>query len=156
MTEFTEFVRIECPVARVWLALTDPAEVTAWDTGIVEPIDAPVDYPKPGQYVRWRYRLGRLPLILHDRPSEVVPNRTLRSSIRLGPFTFDETYTLGALAPNRSELSARLCVWSEVPVVGALLERWPGAPLALATVRQSLAAIKLHCERNRVIRPQRG
>ena len=146
MIEFIESVRIAAPVARVWSALTNPAEVVQWDTGVQAPLDAPADYPRPGQHVRWSYRLGPMPLVLHDRPSEVVPNRTLRSSIQLGPFEFDETYTLESPAEDRTELSARLCLWSAVPLIGGVLERTLGRPLARSTVRQSLAAIRVHCE----------
>jgi hypothetical protein len=117
-----------------------------WDTGIVAPIDAPADYPRPGQHVRWRYRLGPLPMILHDRPTEVVAEKTLRASIQLGPYAFDEIYTLTAETAARTALSASLSLSSNLPLVGPWLERWPGASLARATVRQSLAAIKAHCE----------
>jgi hypothetical protein len=147
MIEFTETVRIEAPVGRVWSALTTPAEVVQWDTGVQAPLDAPADYPRPGQHVRWSYRLGPIPLVLHDRPSEVVANRTLRSSIRLGPFEFDETYALEARGENRTDLSACLCLWSPVPLIGAVLARSLGRPLARSTVRQSLSAIRVHCER---------
>jgi hypothetical protein len=146
LIEFTETVPIEASVERVWRALTAPAEVVQWDTGIVEPIDAPSDYPQPGQHVRWRYRLGPLPLILDDRPTEVLENSTLRSSIELGPFSFDETYELSSPRPAITLLSARLTLSSELPVVGVLLERLAGAPVARATVRTSLRAIKRHCE----------
>lgn len=145
MIEFTETVRIDCPVARVWRALTDPVEVVAWDTGVQAPLDAPPDYPQPGQHVRWSYRLGPLPLTLHDRPSEVVRDETLRSRIRLGPFDFDETYTLEASGPEETILSARLAVSSPVPGIGGWLTRTLGARLARSTVRASLAAIRAHC-----------
>lgn len=146
LIEFTETVEIATSVERVWRALTVPAEVVQWDTGIIEPIDAPSDYPQPGQHVRWRYRLGPLPLILDDRPTEVLDNSTLRSSIELGPFSFDETYRLSSPEPSSTLLSARLTLTSNLPVVGVLLERVAGAPLARATVRTSLQAIKRHCE----------
>ena len=146
MIEFEETVEIATSVERVWRALTLPDEVVQWDTGIVEPIDAPSDYPQPGQHVRWRYRFGPLPLILDDRPTEVLENSTLRSSIELGPFSFDETYELSSPEPSITLLSARLTLASELPVVGVLLERLAGAPVARATVRTSLRAIKRHCE----------
>jgi hypothetical protein len=148
MREFAERVRIAASVERVWRALTVPAEVVEWDSGIVEPIDAPSNYPEPGQHVRWRYRLGPLPLILHDRPTEVVSASVLRSSIQLGPFHFDETYQLQPLDSSTTWLRARLVVSSAVPVFGSLLARLVGAPLARATVRSSLEAIRLHCERS--------
>jgi hypothetical protein len=147
--EFTETVEIDGSVERVWRALTVPAEVVQWDSGIIEPIDAPPDYPRPGQHVRWRYRLGPLPLTLHDRPTEVLQDRTLRSSIELGPFRFDETYELRVSESSTTLLSARLAVSSRVPLIGVLLERAAGAPLARSTVRTSLRAIKHHCEPGR-------
>lgn len=146
MIEFEETIEIATGVERVWRALTVPDEVVQWDTGIVEPLDAPPDYPRPGQHVRWRYRLGPIPLLLHDRPSEVVRNSTLRSSIRLGPFAFDEVYRLDSSDLRRTRLTARLAVSSAAPLVGSLLERVAGAPLARTTVRSSLEAIKRHCE----------
>jgi hypothetical protein len=147
LIDLTETVQIDCPVSRLWRALTDPAEVVLWDTGVRAALDAPSDYPRPGQHVRWSYRLGPLPLVLHDRPSEVLPNKTLRSSIQLGPFEIDETYTLESSGPMASGLSARMCLWSTLPVVGGWLERWMGRRLAQSTVSASLAAIKAHCEK---------
>ena len=151
-----EFEMVVAPIAeriviaadreRIWRALTDPAEVICWDTGIVAPLDAPPDYPRPGQHVRWRYRFGPLPLILHDRPTRVEANALLRSSIRLGPFDFDETYTLSSPQARQTMLTAELSVASPVPVIGALLARLIGLPLGRATVRTSLAAIRRHCE----------
>ncbi len=146
MIEFSETVQIATSVERVWRALTAPAEVVQWDSGVIEPIDAPPDYPQPGQHVRWRYRYGPIPLILDDRPSEVVSNSILRSSITLGPFAFDETYRLRSPGPSVTLLAAELTLCSRVPVIGSLLERAAGAPLARNTVRTSLQAIKRHCE----------
>ncbi len=146
LIEFSETVRIATSVERVWRALTVPAEVVQWDSGVTEPIDAPSDYPQPGQQVHWRYRYGPIPLILVDCPSEVVPNSILRSSISLGPFAFDEIYRLSSSEPSVTLLTAKLTLWSRVPVIGSLLERVAGAPLARTTVRTSLQAIKRHCE----------
>jgi len=144
---FSESVAISAERARVWRALSVPAEVVCWDTGIVRPLDAPPDYPRAGQYVRWRYRLGALRLVLHDRPTRVEPPKLLRSSIRLGPFDFDEVYTLDDIGASGTQLTARLSVSSFVGLVGPLLARVVGEPLARSTVRHSLAAIKRHCER---------
>jgi hypothetical protein len=145
LISFSETVEIEADPARVWRALTIPSEVVCWDTGVIEPLDAPADYPAPGQHVRWRYRFGPLRLTLHDRPSEVAPCSRLRSSIRLGPFDFDEIYTLSPLGSS-TRLEAKLSLSSRTPVLGALLEALVGQPLARSTVRTSLAAIRRHCE----------
>lgn len=147
MRTFAETIEIAADPGRVWRALSVPAEVVCWDTGVVEPLDAPPDYPRAGQYVRWRYYLGPLPLILHDRPTRVEPGSVLRSSIRLGPFDFDETYTLHDQGSSATRLTAELSLTSTVPILGSLLEWMVGQPLARSTVRSSLAAIKRHCER---------
>jgi hypothetical protein len=146
MQRFSETIEISRDADRVWRALSTPSEVVCWDTGILEPLDAPADYPRPGQHVRWRYRLGPIPMLLHDRPSEVVPPTTFRSSIHLGPFDFDETYTLVAKGSSTTELTAELSLTTGVALVGGWIERVIGRPLARATVRTSLAAIKRHCE----------
>jgi uncharacterized protein YndB with AHSA1/START domain len=149
VTEFAESVEIAAEPARVWRALSVPAEVVCWDTGVVEALDAPSDYPRAGQHVRWRYRLGPLPLVLHDRPTRVEPPWLLRSSIRLASFEFDETYTLEPQPPGSTRLSAELAVTSRVPGLRGLLERFVGRPFARATLAASLAAIKRHCEASR-------
>lgn len=146
MRTFTETIEIATTPERVWRALSTPTEVACWDTGVIEPLDAPPDYPRAGQHVRWSYRLGPLPLILHDRPSRVDPASVLRSSIRLGPFDFDETYTLRKKGRSATQLTAELSLSSAIPILGSLLERILGQPLARSTVRTSLAAIKRHCE----------
>lgn len=146
MLTFRDSTQIAADRARIWRALTLPSEVIQWDTGVVEPLDVPPEYPKAGQRARWRYRLGPIPLVLYDEPNEVLPEETFRSSIRLGPFHFDETYRIASQAARRSELTAELSVASAVPLVGALLARLVGYPLARATVRTSLRSIKRHCE----------
>jgi hypothetical protein len=89
-----------------------------------------------------------LPLILHDRPTRVEPPSVLRSSIRLGPFDFDETYTVRAKGASVTELTAELSLSSTTPVLGPLLERILGQPLARSTVHSSLVAISNHCQQS--------
>jgi uncharacterized protein YndB with AHSA1/START domain len=144
MYSFTVSTDIEAPPACVWRALSDPAEVVRWDTGVVEALDAPQDYPQPGQHVRWRYSNGPF-RILHDRPQEVVPERTLRSFISIGPAWFDETYTLEPRAGG-CRLSVAMRVRAPVPPLGWLLERLYVGPESRRTVTASLAALKRHCE----------
>lgn len=152
MRTFRESIEIAAGPERVWRALCTPAEVVCWDSGVVEPLDAPSDYPRAGQHVRWRYRFGPVPLILHDHPTLVDPPSVLRSSIRLGPFDFDETYTLRGNGAAATQLTAELSLASSVPILGSLLERILGQPLARSTVRKSLAAIKQHCEHSESVR----
>ncbi len=145
MYSFTVSVDIAAPAARVWRALCDPAEVVIWDTGIERAIDAPADYPQPGQHVRWRYSNGPY-RTLHDRPQEVVAERTLRSLISVGPTAMDETYTLERTDAG-THLTARMLVRVTWPIVGVLAERAVFGPASRRAVTASLAAIKLYCER---------
>jgi len=142
--EFSLSVEIAAPPARVWRALCDPAEVVVWDTGIERALDAPTDYPRAGQYVRWRYNNGPFRL-LHDRPQEVVPERTLRSLLAVGPLRFDEAYTLDAKDAG-CRLTAAMRLWMPIPVLGPLIERLYGERASRTTVGASLRAIKLLCE----------
>jgi uncharacterized protein YndB with AHSA1/START domain len=142
---FEVSVEIAAPPARVWRALCDPAEVVQWDTGVVEALDAPADYPHPGQHVRWRYSDGPFRL-LHDRPQEVVPERTLRSLIAIGPAQFDETYTLEP-RDGGTRLTASMIVRVPLWLGGPLAERVYVGPTSRRTVGASLASIKRHCER---------
>lgn len=140
--------RIRAGTDRVWRALTLPDEVARWDPNIVAAIDAPPDYPKPGQHVRWRYRLHGVPLILHDRPLEVIARERLRSAISLGLFRFDETYTL---RPEKNDaahtrLGMKLIASNAVPVVGGVLDRFGVRGLATQIVATSLESIQRFCE----------
>jgi Polyketide cyclase / dehydrase and lipid transport len=141
---FTVSEEIHAPAARVWRALCLPAEVVQWDANVTAALDAPPDYPRPGQHVRWRYATGPF-YTLHDRPQEVVSERRLRALLDLGPFRFDETYVLEA-GGSVCRISASLRVWLRVPVVGGLLVRRYTGPQARTAVERALSALKRHCE----------
>jgi len=141
---FSCTIDIAASPARLWRALCDPAQVVEWDTGVEEALDAPPDYPRPGQHVRWRYSQGPF-RILHDRPQAVVPERTLRSLIAIGPARFDETYTLEAM-DGGCRLTASLDVRVALPVLGWVFERLYAGPESRRTVGASLQAIRRHCE----------
>lgn len=144
MHAFTVDIEIAAPPSRVWRALCDPAEVVQWDSGVERALDAPADYPQPGQHVRWRYSGGPFRL-LHDRPQEVVPERKLSSDLTVGPFKFHETYMLDG-SDGVCKLSAAMNVWAVLPVVGSLVERLYLGAQTKRTVEASLRAIKRHCE----------
>lgn len=103
-----------------------------------------MDYPRPGQHVRWRCRTGPF-RVLHDRPQEAAPERLLRSLLALGPFRYDETYVLEPAGPG-SRLNARLAVRTALPVLGRLVDRLYLGPSTRAAFEASLAAIKRFCE----------
>jgi hypothetical protein len=137
-------VEVRAPVERVWRALCYPPEVVRWDAGVAAAIDAPADYPRPGQRVRWRCRGGPFPVLV-DEPREVAPSQRLRSFLRLGPFRYDETYRLEP-ALSGCRLTAIVGVWTALPVVGHLIDRLYLAPATRRALATSLAALKRHCE----------
>lgn len=143
-------VEIRATRERVWRALTDPSCVVIWDVGVVRPLDAPTDYPLPGQVVRWRYSLWGLPLTLIDEPQEVVALERLRTRIALGFLRFDETYTLEELAGDEpvTRLTARLEAGNSLPVLRRRFDRSVGRRLTSQTVAASLRAIREFCERD--------
>jgi len=144
--EFILSEDIDAPAARVWRALCDPVEVVQWDRGVTAALDAPPDYPQPGQHVRWRSANGPFRL-LHDRPQEVVAERRLRSLLRLGPLHFDETYTLEGQGSGGCRLTVTMQLRATFGVIGWLLERAYLGPRTRATVGASLRAIQRHCEK---------
>ena len=146
MYTFTVSLDINASPARVWRALCDPAEVVRWDTGVQEALDAAPDYPQPGQHVRWRYAEGPF-RTLHDRPQAVVPERTLRSLIQIGPLRFDETYTL---EPREAgcRLTAAMIVRAPLAPLGWVIERLYVGPQSRRTVEASMQSLKQHCEAN--------
>jgi hypothetical protein len=137
-------VEIHAPVSRVWRALCDPTQVVRWDSGVTEALNAPEDYPLPGQHVRWLMRSGFFRL-LHDWPAEVVPEQTLRSLLSLGPYEINETYSLsGTPTGTRLELLAE--VGSVIPLMGRLLVHFHGGPQAQAGFEASLLGLRRYCE----------
>ncbi len=137
-------VDIGCPVARVWRALCDPAEVVRWDSGVSAAIDAPPDYPALGQHVRWQMRSG-LFRVLHDRILDVVPESTLRSALSLGPWRWDERYTLTEIADG-CRLRAEVDCWAALPVGAGLLGRAYLAGSTRRSLESSMYQLKRWCE----------
>jgi hypothetical protein len=80
---------IAAPVDKVWRALTDPDQVTAWAG--VQPVRLQPDYPVAGEHALWREADGTL---LHDEILIVVPERRLQSRLRRGPALVLEDYVL--------------------------------------------------------------
>jgi uncharacterized protein YndB with AHSA1/START domain len=137
-------IDIDAPPARVWRALCDPAEVALWDSAVEVAIDAPADYPKPGQVVHWRLRAGPF-RALPDRPQVVEPERALRSLLSFGPFQLDETYTITSV-PGGCRLAVFIDAEARVPVFATLIERTYLGPAVRRDFDASLAGIKQHCE----------
>jgi hypothetical protein len=136
-------IEIEATPSQVWLALCDPAEVGEWDSGVEAALDAPADYPQPGQHVRWRCRSGFF-RILHDRPQEVVREQKLRSLLSLGFVRYDETYLLAPSGAGTSlDVELDVSIW--LPLFGWLI-RERAVEDARTAFSESLQKLKRHCE----------
>jgi hypothetical protein len=138
-------IEIAAPPSRVWRALCDPAEVAEWDSGVEAALDAPADYPHPGQHVQWRTRGGFF-RTLHDRPLEVAAERRLRSDLRVGFTRYDETYSLTPLEAG-TKLDVALDVFIEAPFpLSLLISRLQARVNARNAFEESLQNLKRHCE----------
>jgi len=138
-------VRIEAPPGRVWRALVDPAAVVRWDSTVVAALDAPADYPQPGQHVRWRCR-GTTEL-LHDRPQEVEPEWRLRSVLEFGRQRLDETYTLEETPDGGTALHLHIDLSVRARLIaGPILLHLVDGPSVRRAFDTSLINLKFYCE----------
>ena len=133
---------------RVWRALTTPSELIRWDDQIVALIDPIPDYPQLGQQVRWRYRIGSVPVVVHQTVQEVKPGERLQSAISRGVFCFDETYTLAdeAAPPDRTRLSLKIAASNSAPLVGGSMDRFEIRRLSAELIDLRLRAVQKWCE----------
>lgn len=137
---------------RVWRALTRPAERIRWDERLVELLEASPGDPRPGQTLRWRYRLGAIAVELQERPLEVRPPERLHCEGALGLFRFSVIYALGvesgapARTADRTKLALRLTTPNSVAVVGGSLDRFDVRRVASEFLDARLRALQKWCE----------
>ena len=133
---------------RVWRALTTPDELVRWDERVLALVDPVSEYPRVGKTIRWRYLLGTIPIVAHDRPMEVVRDERLRTSVSLGLFRFDETYSLCTEPgdPNRTRITLKLVSSNSVPMVGGELDRFSVRRAAAEFVDGKLRSLQKWCE----------
>lgn len=112
---------------------------------LLEPAKA---YPRVGQHVRWRYHLGRIPVVYYERPVEVIPERRLCSKIAIGLFRFQQTWSLVDERgnPQRTRLGLRLTAANAIPVVSGLIDRFAVRSLSAEYVDTKLHALQKWCE----------
>ena len=133
---------------RVWRALTTPEELVAWDERLLAPVERPDRYPFSGQHVSWRYRLGGVQLVMHDRPLEVATLERLRRTIHLGSLRYDQTFTLVPEPgpPVRTRLGLKTVAANSVPVLGDVVDRFEVRRLTTEHVDETLRAVRRWCE----------
>ncbi len=133
---------------RIWRALTTPSELIRWDDQIVALLDPVPDFPQLGQQVRWRYRIGSVPVVVHQTIQQVQQGERLQSAISRGVFCFDETYTLAdeiALS-DRTRLSLKVVASNSTPLVGGLMDRFESRRLSAELIDSRLRAVQKWCE----------
>jgi len=133
MPSFTLTTTINARIDRVWRALSDPTEVRHWDATVIEALDAPPDYPQPGQHVQWRIantsnsslrkRGGAGGGVLHDHPQHVEPPTLLHSHLTLNRDHLDETYTLTSPDAFTTYLTCYVNVSHALPILGPAIAR---------------------------------
>jgi hypothetical protein len=133
---------------RVWRALTEPKELIRWDDRILALVGPADGYPQSGKQIRWRYRLGTVPVMLRSSPVDVVPGELLHTISSLGLFRFDETFTLGQDGEDldRTRVILKLRAENSLPVVGGLLDRFAVRRVATEIVDRKLRSVQKWCE----------
>jgi uncharacterized protein YndB with AHSA1/START domain len=137
---------IDSKTERVWRALTEPAELLGWDDDMLAPAQSLPRYPVPGQHALWRYRLGSLQLVMHDRPVEIDPPTRLRSHLNLGSMRLDRTFNLHPVANGQTRLSMRLVTPNSIPLLGDTIDRFKVRSMTTERIDGTLRAIREWCE----------
>lgn len=135
---------------RVWRALTNPAELVEWDERLLAPVDPHDAYPFSGQHLRWRYRLGTVQLVMHDRPLEVKAPQRLCADISLGSMRYQQTYSLQPEQGQqpRTRLGMKVVASNSIPVMGDVVDRFSVRRMAAAHIDTTLRSVQKYCENN--------
>lgn len=136
---------IHAPRSVVWRALSSPAELIRWDRAIQSLLEPADDFPAVGGEARWSYKLGSVPVVLRDRPLEVVTGRKLRSDVTLGLFHFEQAWTLADEA-DATRLGVHLAADNSIAVVGGVVDRFDVRRLAAEYVDGKLRSLRRWCE----------
>ncbi len=153
---------IDADRERVWRALTDPAELAGWDDHIVGSV-ARTGGGREGsgrraegsscsivEQRRWRYQLGSVQVVLHERPLEVARLERLSSALKIGSLRIEQTYTLTSesVDPPRTRLGMKLATTSSVPVVGDVVDRFSVRRLAAERIDRTLRSVQSWCQQH--------
>ena len=138
---------------RVWRALTTSSECLSWHENLLSAIDATDTFPTVGETVRWRYRLGSVPIVMRVEPIEVERKRRLRSKVNLGPLKFDQTFTLAVerdpdadWSSAKTVLGMKMIASNSAPLLGSILDRFEIRRITAYQMDVTLRAITKWCE----------
>lgn len=137
---------VHAPRARVWRALVDPGEVVRWDERALE-LRGDAAAASEGREQRWRYRVGSVPLDLHERVVELVPLQRLRLARSFASLRYEETFSLGDDGEaDNTRLSLRVAVRNSVPTLDGGFDRFDVRRFASELVDESLRSLQKWCE----------
>lgn len=141
---------VAVPRDDVWEALTRTEALRRWRPGVEEELsaaDGGHDTLEHHRTLRWRCRLHDLPVVLAERPLAMVRPARLRSSLALGLFRFEETFTLADAGGQHTQLGIKIATESEMPLLGGSLDRFAVRRFSTQLAATTLQAIRDWCER---------
>jgi len=135
--------------SRVWSALTKPTQLIRWDERLLALLEPVGDAAHVGQRLRWRYRLGTVPVLLREELVEVVPFERLRADLSFGLMRATTTYSLATNGnPNRTRISLKIAALNSVPVVGGEIDRFEVRHIATSFVDTKLRHLSVWFDAN--------
>ena len=136
---------------RVWRALTEPAEIVRWDETRTALVDRDRSYPKTGECVRWRSKLGAVALVLTETPNEIEPPARLALACKSGTRRFEQLYLLAAEPANRAQaartrVSLKISSRNTLQLIGTDVDRFEIRELLMDRTDCALRALQKFCE----------
>ncbi len=153
---------IGAPIDRVWRALTDPSERPEWDERILGSVSlarrktqktkSTQNEVTPTPVLRradWRFRLGAVPLVMHEEVVDEDANERLVGRISIGSMHFDQTLTLHREDDEsgpKTRLGMKLVAHNQIAVIGEVVQRLDVQKLVIEYVDTTLRQVQKHCE----------
>ena len=152
---------IGAPRERVWHALVDPREREIWDERILGVVELSRASKKSADRSRtsgtrnalrttqWRFKLGRVPLVMQDEVMRADGHDRLVSRITIGSLHFDQTLTLhddGDETGPRTRVGMKVVATNSIAVIGEVIPRLEVQKLVIEYVDATLRQVQKHCE----------
>ncbi len=152
---------IGSPHERVWRALVDPREREIWDERILGEVALSPTPRKPSsrsgsaarktplRTTRWRFRLGRVPLVLQEEIIRADGHDRIVSRISIGSMHFDQTLTLhdeDDESGPRTRVGMKAVATNSIAVIGEVVPRLDVQKLVIEYVDATLRQVQKHCE----------
>ncbi len=138
---------IDASPSRSWRALTSLDERLEWDDRVLGLVEAPDEYPVPGQHVRWRYRLGTVQVIMHERTLDVAEGERIRANLQIGSMRLDQTFSLqveSGSAPS-TRIGMRVVASNSIALVGGTVDRFDVRQMASSHIDETLRSLQKWC-----------